>query len=98
MYYVAKGFLKNHHTAEDAVHEAIIQIQKQQRIVDAILQMPDTYKDTLFLSCVQEMSSKEIGVLLDINAETVKKRSPIESTFRCLGIGFIEPLLLPPQC
>lgn len=132
MHYVAKGILKNHHIAEDAVHEAfiliakniykisdvscpqtkgfvvivvrnvsltmlskektvlyteldesfvddenvldtIIQNQEQHRIVDAILEMPDTYKDTLYGFTVYEREELEYSITIIYQSEGGKE-------------------------
>ncbi len=43
-------------------------------IVKAIKELPDTYKDALYLNVVEEYSVKEISEMLEISSEAVKKR------------------------
>lgn len=44
-------------------------------LVSAIKQLPQMYKDILFLYCLQEFSAKETAKMLDITVDTVRQRA-----------------------
>lgn len=49
--------------------------ERYTELVSAIKQLPQKYKDVLFLYCLQGFSAKETAKLLDISAENVRQRA-----------------------
>lgn len=45
-----------------------------EELISTIRQLPQIYKDVIFLHYVQELSAKEIGKILDISSDAVWKR------------------------
>ena len=60
---------------EPAIPDAAFDAYSHGQLVDAILELPEIYRQVLYLLGVYEYDMKETAALLDLSVETVKKRA-----------------------
>lgn len=60
---------------EEVDHVSSFSHEDYSELVAAIKQLPQEYKDVLFLYCLQGFSSKETAKMLHISAESVRQRA-----------------------
>lgn len=77
LYYEQDSFLEEGnslHSVESDAEDAIEEKETVEKIISAIRQLPEPYKDALYMNVVLEMGAREISEELSCSYETARKR------------------------
>lgn len=61
-------------SGEREVEHEVIQKYEDEQLVQAVLSLPDTYREVLYLYYFEELKIKEISNLINVNQNTIKTR------------------------
>ncbi|KZE68959.1 RNA polymerase factor sigma C [Fictibacillus phosphorivorans] len=65
---------KNHGTKNDLVEQQVVRREEDDELIDAIMKLPVTYREVVFLFYYEELPIKEIAVMTEVSDNTVKTR------------------------
>lgn len=64
----------NYRTAKEMIEDAVIQKEEDDQLIAAIMTLPIKYREVIYLFYYEELLIKEIAVLTEVSANTVKTR------------------------
>ncbi len=71
---VSEEKLRQAPSQETEVEDQVIQRYKDEELVKTVLNLPDTYREVIYLYYFEELTIKEISYLTSVNQNTIKTR------------------------
>ncbi|RDI36885.1 RNA polymerase sigma-70 factor (ECF subfamily) [Falsibacillus pallidus] len=71
---VSEEQAKQSSSGEKDIEDQIVQSFEDEQLVNAVLQLPDTYREVIYLYYFEELTIKEISHVTGVNQNTIKTR------------------------